>query len=278
MIQVNRLYTVIGIVLAFLLSFFLFVLSFVGVTSLTLMKEEYLLFMLDKTSYYDGVYSEYIKDLKKGAGAAGFDPSIYDDFLSVEEVKKDAQQYIQQYFQDNSIYQVKEQMVNKLEQHIMRKVKQQNIVIEEEDEQRLQSYIEVNAKGYEKFVQFPFIKYIEQGISMMNRVVPFVLGICFVLVCTCIFILYRLFLPNKREWWFISVAFAGAGWMLVVFPCIMLIGKVIKKIVLEPAYFYYFFNGYIHHYFYFLIMVGIGLLICAGIVELCRIKFLKEKV
>lgn len=274
----NKLYTVIAGILAFLLSFFLFVLSFVGITSLTLMKEDYLLMMLDKTSYFDGVYTEYIKDLKKGAGAAGFEPTIYDDFLSVDTIKKDAQQYIQQYFQDGSVYRVQEQMKSKLEAHLQQKIKEQNIILQEEDKQRLQAYIEVNAKGYEQFVQFPFIKYIVQGISMMDRVIPFVLGISFVLVCICIFLLYRLRFPKKKEWWFVSVAFAGAGWMLVVFPCIMLIGKVIKKIVLEPAYFYYFFNGYIHHYFYFLIMVGIGLLICAGIVELCRIKFLKEKV
>ncbi len=274
----NKLYTVIAGILAFLLSFFLFVLSFVGITSLTLMKEDYLLMMLDKTSYFDGVYTEYIKDLKKGAGAAGFEPTIYDDFLSVDTIKKDAQQYIQQYFQDGSVYRVQEQMKSKLEAHLQQKIKEQNIILQEEDKQRLQAYIEVNAKGYEQFVQFPFIQYIVQGISMMDRVIPFVLGISFVLVCICIFLLYRLRFPKKKEWWFVSVAFAGAGWMLVVFPCIMLIGKVIKKIVLEPAYFYYFFNGYIHHYFYFLIMVGIGLLICAGIVELCRIKFLKEKV
>lgn len=242
------------------------------------MKEDYLLMMLDKTSYFDGVYTEYIKDLKKGAGAAGFEPTIYDDFLSVDTIKKDAQQYIQQYFQDGSVYRVQEQMKSKLEAHLQQKIKEQNIILQEEDKQRLQAYIEVNAKGYEQFVQFPFIQYIVQGISMMDRVIPFVLGISFVLVCICIFLLYRLRFPKKKEWWFVSVAFAGAGWMLVVFPCIMLIGKVIKKIVLEPAYFYYFFNGYIHHYFYFLIMVGIGLLICAGIVELCRIKFLKEKV
>lgn len=274
----NKLYTVVAGILAFLLSFFLFVLSFVGITSLTLMKEDYLLMMLDKTSYFDGVYTEYIKDLKKGAGAAGFEPTIYDDFLSVDTIKKDAQQYIQQYFQDGSVYRVQEQMKSKLEAHLQQKIKEQNIILQEEDKQRLQAYIEVNAKGYEQFVQFPFIQYIVQGISMMDRVIPFVLGISFVLVCICIFLLYRLRFPKKKEWWFVSVAFAGAGWMLVVFPCIMLIGKVIKKIVLEPAYFYYFFNGYIHHYFYFLIMVGIGLLICAGIVELCRIKFLKEKV
>lgn len=268
----NKVQVIASSIIAFLFSFFIFMFMLLGVTRLTLMNEEYLVTTLDTTQYYAGVRSELTDDLKKGAGAAGFDPSIYDEFVTTDQIKEDARHYITTYFKEGNAKISTEEFENRLTTYLHKIVKDQGIELSVEDNQRLQSYIKINVDGYRQFVQFPFIQYIVQGISMMQRVFPYVFAISFVLMLIAGGLLWSVRLPRGKGLWFAGSALSGAGCMLIGLPALLLINDIVGRINLEPAYFHTFFTAFLTQYLWILILVGIACIISGWLLFVYRKK------
>lgn len=268
----NKVQVIASSIIAFLFSFFIFMFMLLGVTRLTLMNEEYLVTTLDTTQYYAGVRSELTDDLKKGAGAAGFDPSIYDEFVTTDQIKEDARHYITTYFKEGNAKISTEEFENRLTTYLHKIVKDQGIELSVEDNQRLQSYIKINVDGYRQFVQFPFIQYIVQGISMMQRVFPYVFAISFVLMLIAGGLLWSVRLPRGKGLWFAGSALSGAGCMLIGLPALLLINDIVGRINLEPVYFHTFFTAFLTQYLWILILVGIACIISGWLLFVYRKK------
>ena len=73
---------------SFFIAFFMFLGLFVTITKLTLMNENYLFKTLEKVDYYQAIANELNEDFMQSAGAAGFEPDIYKNFVSSKEVQK----------------------------------------------------------------------------------------------------------------------------------------------------------------------------------------------
>lgn len=256
---------ILGTLFSLFISFFLFVLLFVSVSKVMLMNKGYLLSTLDKTGYYGDVTDELTLDFKKSAGAAGFEPAIYDDFLKEAEVKKAAVEFINASFQDKNAVVKQTNFKEKLRTYLKDVIKNENLVLDKEGEQRLEKYIDINANGYRKYVQFPFIQYIVMGVDMMDRILLFVIGACSILLLFAIFFLYRMRLKKADTLSFLSTAASGAGWMIVLIPALILLGGYTHKIRLEPEYYYKFFLSFLDGYLWMLILCGTALIIVGGI-------------
>lgn len=256
-----------GAILSFLAAFFLFILLFVCVSKTTLMNKGYLLSVLDKTEYYTGVRNELVLDLKKSAGAAGFQPSVYDDFLRVEDIEKDAKAYINDSFTQKNVKVDEEGFKQKLNTHLQQVIKKEHIAMDKADEKRLASYVQINANGYKKYVRFPFIQYIVMGIQMMDRVLPFAIAACAVMLLVAIFFLWRMKLKQQGFALFTSAILSGAGWMCALLPAVILFGGFTHRIRLAPKYYYNFFTNYLDGYLWMLILTGVFFLL-AGIIVL----------
>ena len=234
------------------------------------MNKGYLLSVLDDTNYYSEVRDELVLDLKKSAGAAGFEPSIYDDFLQVEDVKKDAIAYINNSFKQKSVEINEEGFKEKLSAHLYQTIKKDNIVMDKEDKQRLDSYIQINANGYKRYVMFPFIQYIVMGVQMMDRILPFAITICIILLLLSLFFLWRMKLKHQHLSLYISSILGGAGWMCAVLPLVILLGGYTHKINLKPKYYYDFFTQYLDGYLWMMSLVGLFFIII-GIINVLLI-------
>lgn len=177
-----------GGLFSFFIAFFLFLLLFICVSKATLLNKGFLLSTLDKSEYYTGVTRALTEDFKKSAGAAGFQPSVYDGFLKEADVKKAAIQYIETSFTGKEAAVDQESFKKQLNDHLQKVIKTENIKLDEDSKLRLENYIKVNAKGYKQFVQFPFIQYIVMGIQMMDRVLPFAhCSVCVIAAAFCVF-------------------------------------------------------------------------------------------
>lgn len=172
----NKREMVISSIFALLGSFFLALLLFLGVSKFTLMNPDYLLATMDKVEYYQGIHDKLTEEFKQTAGAAGFDPAIYDDFLDIADIKKEANHYIREYFSKSKASVDQEAFKEKLTAHLQKVITEQNLSNTKEDQDRLETYININVQGYVKYLQFPFIQYIDMAITMMNRVFYFVLA------------------------------------------------------------------------------------------------------
>ena len=261
---------IVGSIISFLAAFFLFMILFVCISKGMIMNKGYLLSVLDDTNYYSEVRDELVLDLKKSAGAAGFEPSIYDDFLQVEDVKKDAIAYINNSFKQKSVEINEEGFKEKLSAHLYQTIKKDNIVMDKEDKQRLDSYIQINANGYKRYVMFPFIQYIVMGVQMMDRILPFAITICIILLLLSLFFLWRMKLKHQHLSLYISSILGGAGWMCAVLPLVILLGGYTHKINLKPKYYYDFFTQYLDGYLWMMSLVGLFFIII-GIINVLLI-------
>lgn len=261
-----------GGMFSFFIAFFLFLLLFVCISKATLLNKGYLLSTLDKTEYYTAVTKELTEDFKKSAGAAGFQPSIYDGFLQEADVKKEAVAFIDTSFTGKTAVVDQKSFMNKLDTYLQKVIQKEKLKLDEDGKLRLQNYVKVNAKGYKQYVQFPFIQYIVMGVQMMDRILPFAIGACVLLLLLSVFFLIRMKLKRKDTLLFLGSAAGGAGWMLALLPAGILLGGFTHRIRLEPEYFYNFFVAFLDGYLWLLILFGIALILMGIILSLFIFK------
>ena len=115
-----------GGLFSFFIAFFLFLLLFICVSKATLLNKGFLLSTLDKSEYYTGVTRALTEDFKKSAGAAGFQPSVYDGFLKEADVKKAAIQYIETSFTGKETAVDQESFKKQLNDHLQKVMKTAN--------------------------------------------------------------------------------------------------------------------------------------------------------
>lgn len=257
----NKKEMVISSIFALLGSFFLALLLFLGVSKFTLMNPDYLLATMDKVEYYQGIHDKLTEEFKQTAGAAGFDPAIYDDFLDIADIKKEANHYIREYFSKSKASVDQEAFKEKLTAHLQKVITEQNLSNTKEDQDRLETYININVQGYVKYLQFPFIQYIDMAITMMNRVFYFVLASCAVLFAVALVLLLKMRIDKEKKIFFTSSLTIASGLMVSVLPLGIIIGQYINKIKLEPEYFYHFFTNYLEGYLGILSVVGMLMIV-----------------
>ncbi|MCR0385153.1 hypothetical protein MKC70_22035 [[Clostridium] innocuum] len=261
-----------GGMFSFFIAFFLFLLLFVCISKATLLNKGYLLSTLDKTEYYTAVTKELTEDFKKSAGAAGFQPSIYDGFLKEADVKKEAVAFIDTSFTGKTAVVDQKSFMDKLDTYLQKIIQKEKLKLDEDGKLRLQNYVKVNAKGYKQYVQFPFIQYIVMGVQMMDRILPFAIGACVLLLLLSVFFLIRMKLKKEDTLLFLGSAAGGAGWMLALLPAAILLGGFTHRIRLEPEYFYNFFVAFLDGYLWLLILFGIALILVGIILILFIFK------
>ena len=257
---------------SFFISFFLFLLLFVCISKATLLDEGYLLATLDKTNYYADVTQELTEDFKRSAGAAGFQPSVYDGFLKEAEVKEAAIAYIETSFTGKEAVVDQDSFKKKLNTYLHDIIKKENLKLDEESWQRLDKYIRINAQGYKQYVQFPFIQYMVMGVQMMDRILPFAIGACAILLLFSVFFLIRMKMKKENTLLFLGSAAGGAGWMLALLPAGIMLGGFTHRIRLEPEYYYNFFVAFLDGYLWMLILIGIAFILTGMILILCVYK------
>ena len=261
-----------GGMFSFFIAFFLFLLLFVCISKATLLNKGYLLSTLDKTEYYTAVTKELTEDFQKSAGAAGFQPSIYDGFLKEADVKKEAVAFIDTSFTGKTAVVDQKSFMDKLDTYLQKIIQKEKLKLDEDGKLRLQNYVKVNAKGYKQYVQFPFIQYIVMGVQMMDRILPFAIGACVLLLLLSVIFLIRMKLKKEDTLLFLGSAAGGAGWMLALLPAGILLGGFTHRIRLEPEYFYNFFVAFLDGYLWLLILFGIALILVGIILILFIFK------
>ena len=261
-----------GGMFSFFIAFFLFLLLFVCISKATLLNKGYLLSTLDKTESYTTVTKKLPEDFKKSAGAAGFQPSIYDGFLKEADVKKEAVAFIDTSFTGKTAVVDQKSFMDKLDTYLQKIIQKEKLKLDEDGKLRLQNYVKVNAKGYKQYVQFPFIQYIVMGVQMMDRILPFAIGACVLLLLLSVIFLIRMKLKKEDTLLFLGSAAGGAGWMLALLPAGILLGGFTHRIRLEPEYFYNFFVAFLDGYLWLLILFGIALILVGIILILFIFK------
>ncbi|WP_455790292.1 hypothetical protein [Amedibacillus sp. YH-ame10] len=237
----------------------------------TIQKSSYLLSVLDQVNYYEKIANEFNKDLMEGAGAAGFEPSIYEKFVSEKEAKNISKAYILEYFDKGNAKISSDDFRSKLITHLKQSAIKQNIEIDESDPAFL-NYVNKIVNSYGRFFAFPFLQYAVMAIDLLDKITPILFPVCIVFMVSSYFFLVKLKLQREQFVQFVVSSLIGGGLMCVVIPSVIHLIKLIERVSLSPQCFYDFFNRYIYGYLDLVLLSGCALIILAVLVYLIHLK------
>lgn len=263
--------TLLGFIFSFFLAFSLFLLVYVGSIQVTLQRPSYLLSTLENVHYYEKIADEFNENLMQGAGAAGFEPSIYKNFVSEKEAKTVSENYIKEYFEKGDAKVSSDEFRVNLIAHIKESVAQQNLIIDESDP-ALTNYLDKISRTYTSVFAFPFLQYVVMGIQMIDKIMPILLVACIVFMLFASFFLWKLKLEKKQRTLYVVSSFVGGGLMCILIPAGIYIGKFVEHVSLSPQCFYDFFNGYVYGYLKMVSLLGIALIVLGIILGLVAMK------
>lgn len=259
---------VMAILFSFFITFFLSLGIVVFITHSTVMDQNYLFHIMDESNYYQSIANALNNDFKNSAGAAGFYPDIYNDFVTTQDVKNVSSTYIHDYFDKGEAKVETQDFQEKLDRYLHDIAEEGKMDLTEKDEERLEKYVEVNVKCYQQYLSFPFLKYFIMLFDMMDKVTTFLLGACTLIVAIGFFFLIKLKMNYQNLSLYLSSIMFGSGFILGIPSSFVLLGQYLRKINLTPEFYYRFIVLYLEKYVYIILLISL-MFIVLGILVLC---------
>lgn len=114
--------TIIRYILVIVLTIALMLISFISISSSTILNKEYILAKLDETEYYKGIYQEVQSNFENYVGQSGLDEDIMNGILTEEKVKEDVNLIINNIYdgtnQTIDVTELRTNLNNKIEESI----------------------------------------------------------------------------------------------------------------------------------------------------------------
>lgn len=253
----NKYQHILATLFSFFIAFFLFLGLLVGIAKTTVLSQRYLLNSLDECHYYQGIADSLNTDFMQGAGAAGFESKIFENFVTSQDIQSISENYILENFEKDTAEVKTDQFKNKLDTYLHQVAKDVNMKLTGDDEKRLEDYININVEGYKQYLSFPFLQYFVMGFEMMDRVIPFVLVACLIIVIMAFYFLKRLSLNREMKNLYYSTSLIGSGLMIMLPAIFIFSGNYIQRVNLTPKFYYMFFVQYMERYFVILLLCGL---------------------
>ena len=119
--------------LEFVLTIFVFITILLLLLKLTMLNKNYITNILEKNNYYHEVYLDINNDYENYLLSSGFDKEIIKDIFTEEQVKKDINNMVDNYYQGKEIKIATKNIKEKLELNIENYLDKINITITDED-------------------------------------------------------------------------------------------------------------------------------------------------
>ena len=124
---------IISNILLFIESILLFSIVILFTLKITILNKNNIIKKIDKTNYYEKVYNETIDNMKYITRKSGYSSKIIDDVLSIEDIKRDVNEYVENIYSNNKI-EVNTQFVKaNIEENLNNYIKENNLKIEESE-------------------------------------------------------------------------------------------------------------------------------------------------
>ena len=254
----SKLKSVLYSVMAFFLSFVLFLLSICIVLRFTLLSKNYMLGIMDNKGYYSMVRNELQSRLTDLVHASGFDEEFAVSFANGYDVKNAVENYIDSFYSKNTTLvdttEFKQQLHGAVEEY----AKQKNIQIDSETENNIIYFVNEAASIYVDQISVPFFSTIGKYIDTLYSAVNITTG---VLIAMTFGISAVIFFTNRykhRRFRYLCYGLTGAALAAFVIPLIVSVSDKITKVNINTRSLYNLFVGYFTNFFmYFYICAGI---------------------
>ncbi len=254
----SKLKSVLYSVMAFFLSFVLFLLSICIVLRFTLLSKNYMLGIMDNKGYYSMVRNELQSRLTDLVHASGFDEEFAVSFANGYDVKNAVENYIDSFYSKNTTLVDTTEFKQQLHVAVEEYAKQKNIQIDSETENNIIYFVNEAASIYVDQISVPFFSTIGKYIDTLYSAVNITTG---VLIAMTFGISAVIFFTNRykhRRFRYLCYGLTGATLATFVIPLIVSVSDKITKVNINTRSLYNLFVGYFTNFFmYFYICAGI---------------------
>ena len=254
----SKLKSVLYSVMAFFLSFVLFLLSICIVLRFTLLSKNYMLGIMDNKAYYSMVRNELQSRLTDLVHASGFDEEFAVSFANGYDVKNAVENYLDSFYSKNTTLVDTTEFKQQLHVAVEEYAKQKNIQIDTETENNIIYFVNEAASIYVDQISVPFFSTIGKYIDTLYSAVNITTG---VLIAMTFGISAVIFFTNRykhRRFRYLCYGLTGAALAAFVIPLIVSVSDKITKVNINTRSLYNLFVGYFTNFFmYFYICAGI---------------------
>ena len=258
----SKLKPVLYSVMAFFLSFVLFLLSICMVLRFTVFSKDYMLNTMDNKGYYSMVRSELQNRLTDLVYASGFNVEFAVGFANSYDVKKAVENYIDSFYSGHTTLVDTTSFKQQLHSAVKEYAKQNNITIDTETENNIIYFVNEAASIYVDQISIPFFSVIGKYIDQLNTAVNITIG---TLILMALGISAVIFFTNRykhRRFRYLCYGLTGAALTTVVIPLFVSFSDKITKVNINTRSLYNLFVGYFTNFFmYFYIAAGISALL-----------------
>lgn len=237
-----------------LLTFFL---VFIGLR-VTMFNGDYLIRSADKSDYYSALAKEMNSSIQDIGMASNIPKGVLTDVVSINEVKEAAQQYFSTLYLASENQEIAgDQVVDRAVEKVTAYSQANGIAVN--DLSQFSSY--VNA-AFIQSVQLPYMTSFGQKVSQYSSYLKYVLIGSFGLF---VFALFMLVVPLSKYphqlYRSLSYVFSSVGLLLVLFPAVVLLSGVLKRLAINAQSLYNLFNAYVSGICMVYILLGVLCLI-----------------
>ena len=146
----NRIKIILGYLLGFVCSLIVSLLTILVILKFTIYNSSYVYNLVNKNDYYNKVSLDIREEMENYMVSSGFLESILDDIYTIDDVKKDINNYLDDLYLGQKTNVDKEKIESKLNDNIDKYLKESNLSVINEDD--IKSFVSDISSIYEKEV------------------------------------------------------------------------------------------------------------------------------
>lgn len=235
--------------MAFISAVLLVVTAISLVMATTMVKPEYMKSVVDNSDFAVLAYSELETEYRSYAGGSNLDPQLLMDSISVDGIKQDMKNRVDDFFEgDTSDYEYAE-LRDKIYESLLAEAQSRGLALDEDLQSGLYEVAAYCRRDYAGYVAIPLAGVLYSFINGVDRVIWIIFGVSAAFTLLSLFLTFKL--SGGARYGFRSIAFsliAAAGLCLIVaFVLYPVLG--IANLHLAPESIKVFMTEFIHGVF-----------------------------
>lgn len=260
----KKITTIIYLILSFVLGLCIFFCSLFSTLKFTVFSPWFLSDTVNSTSYYKDLCEEISDDLINIGDASGLDKSFFDDFVDELLVRKDVQDYIDNFYAGEKLKVDSKGFQNELRLALDKYINRKGIDRNSFSESALNGFIKEATKIYVSDIEITYFSQIQKSyIKYNNRLNIFI-------AVTAVFIIgIILFLLLTNKWKHIGIRYiyyaaASSGLLTFLIPIVVFLSGITSKIAIISRSLNDLYSACISSLLSTLLFIGVILLIISA--------------
>ncbi len=207
---------IVSYIVTFILIILLVASTAITILSQTILKEKFVLSLLDKNNYYTETYNEIFESFKNNTVQSGLEETILDGIITEEQVKTDIQSLIKYIYTGKEMSIDTEGIKTKLQGKIEEIINENNKRVNTEEQQAINIYIETIANIYRDGIVYAekYIQTIQNVFAKVQTILAKVQIIPYLVTLGIIVIL--IFINRKESLKYLSIACISTGTLFII--------------------------------------------------------------